>query len=74
MLQHRLSEEGKFEFGTLRIARGGVAEFQKILKPVEIDTALLKVQYEGELYVHHALIESGYGIVESEGMFLKTHH
>lgn len=33
----------------------------------EIDAGLLKVQYQGQFFVHHALIKTGYGIVESEG-------
>jgi len=47
--------------------RGGIVEFQKIHKPVVIESGLVKVQYQGEMFVYHSFIESGYGFVESEG-------
>jgi len=67
VLQHQISKPGEFNFASLTVMRGGLVEFQKIDKPVVIDAGLVKVQYQGKMFVYHSFIRSGHGVVESEG-------
>ncbi|XP_078490825.1 uncharacterized protein LOC144746995 isoform X2 [Ciona intestinalis] len=66
--KHHVTNPGEFGFSSIIIMRNGRAEFQKINKAVKINAGLVKVQYQAEMFVYHAVVDSGYGVLESEGL------
>ncbi len=64
-----LTEPGNFTFTMLVVERQSWAEFQHILTELTIQCSILRVKYQGELFMNEVDIFSTNAIVESQGVF-----
>ena len=65
----KLTDPGNFMFSELVVERHSMAEFNQIHHEMVINSSLLRVMYQGELFMNEADIFTTYAIVESQGVF-----